>query len=130
MDFFGHYFRNRNRLSRPWVISVVLLYALGNIILDVPRIFELIWLRVTGKGRSLLFAFNGNHLINVKTHTSINRSFLDSSNKKSMRIFSVPLSILGFKALYQMLCTKNYNYPYVCHLDINDASSENSEGYL
>mgnify|MGYP005623146747 CR=1 FL=1 len=131
MGLVRHYFRNRDRLSRPWVISVLSLYVLGNIILDVPRAFVLIWLRVNGKGRSILFASNKNQIDNVKKYSlelSNSCSVVKVKNWKS--IYSIPQSILALNALYHISCSQQYNHRFLSKLDIHDAAYDNSSRYI
>ena len=131
MDLVRHYFRNRERLSRRWVILVLSLYALGNIILDVPRVFVLIWLRVTGNGRSLLFASNTNQIDNVKKYSielSNSCSVVNVKNWKS--IYSIPQSILALNALYHISYTKQYSHRFFSKLDIHEAAYEKSSRYI
>ncbi len=125
------YFRNRERLSRPWVISVLSLYVLGNIILDVPRAFVLIWLRLNGNGRSILFASNQNQIDNVKKYSlelSNSCSVVKVKNWKS--IYSIPQSILALNALYHIIRTQQYNHRFLSKIDIHEAAYENSSRYI
>jgi len=131
MDTVKGYLRKRERLSRPWVISALSLYVLGNIILDVPRAFVLIWLRVNGNGRSLLFASNQNQIDNVKKYSlelCNSCSVVKVKNWKS--IYSIPQSILALNALYHISRTQQYNHRFLCKEDIHEAAYENSSRYI
>ena len=125
------YLRDHERLDKRLAVARIFMRFLANLFIDVVRIGVFCWMRISGRGKKVLFASNDNHLINVKKYIPQSADQLQIVRIKNSRsIFSVPQSILGLNALYQMLFTNNYNYPYLCHLDIDDATYENSESYL
>lgn len=126
-----NYLRDHDRLDKRLAVTLIFVRCLANSFIDVVRVGVFCWIRLSGRGKTVLIASNDNHLINLKKYIpQLADQFQIVRIKNSRSIFSVPQSILGLNALYQMLFTNNYNYPYLCHLDIDDATYENSESYL
>jgi hypothetical protein len=127
----NNYLRDHDRIYKRQAVALIFVRFLANLFIDVVRVIVFCWIRLSGRGKTILFASNDNHLINVKKYIPQLSDRLQVVRIKNSRsILSVPQSILGLNALYQILITKNYNYPYLSHLDIDNATYENSEGYF
>ena len=62
------FLRERDSISRSKAILILLSQLLYNIISDIFRLLFLIFLKISSKGKIILFASNTNHLQNIRKY--------------------------------------------------------------